>query len=382
MKITTKTILSLAIGIILVVSAVGCTSGTAVATSVTAVKAEKKILKPTTTLEGVLVPAQTAELSSRISGQVSAVSVKSGDSVKAGQIMLTLDDRALKAQLNQALAGMQTARAGQEIVQGQAELVKITLDTAQKNYDRTASLFSSGAVSQSQMDDAADKLNTAKRQYENATGPSSSQATASLNTASANIASLKVQLDYSVIRSPLNGIVTVQNATAGETVSPGTVLVTVADTTVLKLKGTVPQELLPFLKLGQPLTVTVGIYPDTPVQGTLTGIGPMAVSTGELFPVEVTLPNDGRLMAGLTANASLETSGMEALVIPQAAVVQESGKQIVYIIKDGKALRREVTLGLRNLEDVTVLKGIQAGDTVAVIGSGSLKDGMAVTVSE
>lgn len=382
MKTSIKTILSLLIGGMLVVGAVGCASPAIGPVAVTTAKAEKKVLSPTIALEGVLVPAQTAELSSRISGQISSVAVKSGDYVKAGQVLVTLDDRALNAQLNQAQAGLQTAQAGQEMVQGQVALAKITLDAAQKDYDRTVSLFNSGAVSQSQMDTASDKLNTALRQYENASGPSRSQAKASMNTAGAAIGNLKVQLDYAILKSPLSGIVTVQGAVIGETVSPGSPLMTVADTTTLKLKGTVPQDLIPFLKMGQLVKVTVGIYSDSPVQGALTGIGPMAVSTGELFPIEVTLPNDGRLMPGLTAGAAVETAGLERLVIPYAAVVSESGKQIVYVIQNGKAVRQEVTLGLRNLQDVIVMKGIQAGDIVAVTGSGSLKDQMAVTVSQ
>lgn len=382
MKINIKTILILLIGGMTAVGSIGCTSGTISGVTVSTVKAEKKIMKPSTTIEGVLLPSQTADVSSRISGQIASVAVRSGDRVMAGQVLLTLEKRALSAQLSQAEAGMQTAQAGQDMAEGQAELAKINLDAAQKNYDRTDSLFKSGAISQSQMDEASDRLKTASRQYENASGPSRNQAKASLSTAGANIDNLKVQLDYTVLKSPIDGIVAVQNATVGETVSIGSSLVTVADTAELRLKGTVTQDLIPFLKMGQMVPVTVGIYPDKYFQGSLTGIGPMAVSTGEQFPIEITIQNNSSLMAGLTAGAALETSALESLVIPEASVVQESGKHIVYVIMNGKAVRREVTLGLHHLHEVVVLKGIEEGEMVAVIGSGSLKDQMKVTISQ
>lgn len=361
-------------------SAGGCTQGTVKSASVSAATVEKKSLDPQLTIEGVLVPTKTAVVSSRISGQIDSVAVATGNLVKAGQILVTLDKRAIAAQLNQAGAGLQTAQASQEMTKGQVELAKITLDAAQKNYERIKALNESGAASQSQMDDASDKLSTAKTQYNNATGPSRSQAAASVSTAGANVNNLQVQLDYTNLVSPVEGIVTVQNAVIGETVSPGTALVTVADISALKLKGMVSQDMLPVLKLGQTVKVTVGIYPEAPIEGTLTGIGPTSVGTGELFPIEITVPNTGKLMVGLTASASIETQGRTGIVIPDTAIVQESGKHFAYIIKDGVASKTEIIPGLSHNRETEVLKGLKEGDSIAVTGAGSLKDGMKVTV--
>lgn len=380
MKRAIRTAMTLLLCGIVGISAAGCTQGTVSGASVTAATVEKKTLDPMLTIEGVLAPVQTAVISSRISGQVESVSVATGDLVKAGQTLVTLDKRALAAQLNQAGAGLQTAKAGQEMAKGQLELAKITLDAAQKNYDRIKVLNESGAASQSQMDDASDKLSTARTQYNNAAGPSKSQAAASVSTAGANINNLQVQLDYTNLISPVNGIVTVQNAVIGETVSPGTSLVTVADISALKLKGMVSQDMLPVLKQGQTVKVTVGIYPDAPIAGTLTGIGPTAVGTGELFPIEISVPNDGRLLAGLTAAASIETQGRTGIVIPETAVVQESGKHYVYVIKDAVVTKTEIIPGLSHNREMEVLKGLTEGDSIAVTGAGSLKEGMKVTV--
>ncbi len=365
---------------IVTVSAIGCTQEVANGASISAATVEKKSLDPTLTIEGVLVPSQTAVVSSRISGQIDSVAVSAGSPVKAGQPLVTLDKRAIAAQLNQAGAGLQTAQAGQEMSKGQVELAKIALDAAQKNYERVKVLNESGAASQSQMDEASDKLSTARTQYTNANGPGKSQAAASVSTAGATINNLQIQLDYTNLISPVDGIVTVQNAVIGETVSPGTALVTVADISVLKLKGMVSQDMLPVLKQGQTVKVTVGIYPEAPIEGTLTGIGPTAVGTGELFPIEITVPNDGRLMAGLTASASVATQGRTGIVIPDTAIVKESGKHFAYVIKDGVAAKTEIIPGLSHNRETEVLKGLREGDSIAVSGAGSLKDGMKVSV--
>lgn len=380
MKSMMRTTLTLLLCGLTAISAAGCAQGNAGTASVTTQEVVEKALDPTLTLEGVLVPSQTAILSSRISGQIISVNAATGQVVKAGQVLVTLDDRALKAQLSQAQAGLQTAQAGQQMTQAQAEMTKITVEAARKNFERIKALFGSGAASQSQLDDAADKLNTAEKQYSSAVGPARNQAVASVNTAEANIRNLAVQQDYTALASPVSGVVTVQNAIIGETVSQGAALVTVADLSTLKLKGMVPQEMLPSLKIGQTVAVTVAIYPDAAIAGTLTGIGPTAVSTGELFPVEISVPNDGKLMAGLTASVLLTTEGRTGLVVPESAVVQESGKHFVYSIRDGIAVKSEVIPGLTHTRETEILKGLQTGDVIAVTGAGSLKDGMKVTV--
>lgn len=358
----------------------GCTSATAGTVRVTEAAVEETQLEPVITLEGVLLPAETAVVSSRISGQVASVAAKAGDTVQAGQVLATLDDKALKAQLQQAEAGLKTARAAVDMAGGQAEVASITLKSAEVNFERVKALNASGAASQSQLDDAADKLNTARIQAKNAAGPAGSQAEASVATAQASIENLKAQLGYTQLVSPIDGIVTTRSTELGETVSPGTAVLTVARLDTLRIKGVVSQDMLPFLTVGKPVTVVTATYPDTPLEGKLTVVGPTAVNTGELFPVEIEIANDGRLMAGMTATASLKAEGRKGLTVPEAALVQESGKRYVYVLKDGTAHKTEVTAGRTQNGRTEILTGLQSGDTVASAGAGSLRDGVAVTV--
>lgn len=334
-------------------------------------------LETTLELSGVLVPEQTVDISSKISGQVVKLGFHVGSAVKAGDILMRLDTEALKAQLMQAEAGLQSAEAAVQSVQNQASLAKINLNAAQKSYDRTKTLYEAGAVPLNQMDDVTDKLNIAKNQFKNVSGPALNQAQAAVNTARANIKNLQVQIDNATIRSPLNGIVTNQSVDVGEVVSFGVSVISIVDTLILKMKSTVIQDELPLLSIGKAMDITIDSYPDSKFKGIISSIGPIAVNTGEIFPIEITIKNKGSLMAGLSAHASLITE-IRGVVVPTSSVIQNKGESCVFVIKDNIASRRAVKTGLKNGKGIQILKGLDAGERVAVTNVNTLTDNMAV----
>jgi RND family efflux transporter MFP subunit len=369
---------SLAIPVIalLLCAAPGCAGRSAVA--VTTAVATNQSLGATLDFSGVLLPAQTADISSQIGGKVTSLGFQAGDAVKAGDVLMQLDTQTLNAQLAQAEAGLQSAGAAAGAAGNQASIAKIALDAAQRDYDRTKALFASGAASQSDMDDATDKLNTAQKQYDNASGPAIDQATAAVNTAQANIDVLNVQLSEATIKSPLDGVLANRNVDVGDVVTPGVAVMSVVDASSLKLTSTVTQDELPLLALGQEMDITVDSFPGQDSKGTVTMLGPIAVSTGEVFPIEVTIKNDGHLMAGLTAQASAAVKA-SGIVVPSSAVVQSNGASYVFVIKDGVASRRLVSTGLSSDAGTLILKGLAAGEQIAVTNTDALADNMPVT---
>lgn len=344
------------------------------------VSAEKRELQTSLSLAGVLLPAQTSDIASRITGQVKYIGADVGSLVQAEDVLVELDTELLNAQLLQAQAGLKAAEAAAQLTQGQSDLAKITLDAAQKNYNRIKALHDSGTASQSQLDDAADKLDMAKKQQKNAGGPALAQARATIDTANASIKNLEVQIENATIRSPFAGVVTNRNADLGEVVSPGTPVMSVADTSTLKLKSSVTQDLLPLLSVGQSLDVTIDIYPDRVFTGTISGIGPIAVNTGGIFPVEITVPNDGSILSGLSAHATLHLTGQQGVVVPIAAVLENGETSEVFVIQNGVAVKRIITTGLRNDQDVQILTGLDAGERVALTNIRVLTDNMPVDV--
>ena len=249
---------------LLVLAASGCAGKSAVA--VTTAVATNQSLSATLDLSGVLVPAQTADISSQLAGKVTSLGFQAGDAVKTGDVLMQLDTQTLNAQLAQSEAGLQSAEAG-------VNAAKINLDEAQKDYDRTKSLFEAGAASQSEMDDATDK-------YDSAAGPALAQAQAAVSTAQANINVLNVQLGEATIKSPLDGVLASRNVDVGDVVTPGVAVMSVVDASSLKLRGTVTQDELPLLALGQEMDVTVDSFPGQVYKGPVTTLGPIAVSTG------------------------------------------------------------------------------------------------------
>jgi HlyD family secretion protein len=328
---------------------------------------------------GVLVPNQTVDISSKISGQVIALGSNVGSPVKAGEVLIKLDTEALNGQLMQAEASLQSAQAAADSADNQASISNINLNTAQIYYDRTKTLFQSGAVSQSQMDDAQDKLGIATRQYANASGPAKAQSAATINTALASIKNLNVQIDNATIKSPLDGIITNQNINLGQVVSPGIALISIVDTSILKMKSTVTQDKLPILAIGQEMSISIDSYPDRIIKGTITSIGPIAVNTGEVFPVEITLKNESGLMAGLSAHTSL-INKTQGIIVPISSILQNNDESCVYVIENNIASKRIVKIGVKSDTEAQILEGLNQGERVAVSNLNVLADQMLVNV--
>jgi len=330
-------------------------------------------------LSGVLVPSQTAEIASKTGGQIIFLGSRVGDRVKKDQVLIQLDTEALNGQKLAAEANLQAARAAAESAANQAAISKINLDAAQLNFDRTQQLFASGAVSQSSMDEAKDKLDIASQQFATASGPARSQAAAAVNSAYANLKNIEVQLGNTTIRSPIAGIITTQNVNPGQVVTANTTLITLVDTSSLKLKTAIGQDRVTQLTPGQQVSIYVDSYNDRSFVGTISSIGPIAVSTGEVFPVEITLSNEDGLMAGMSARSTLIIKA-QGIAVPLTAVQQENGQSFLFVAKEGQINRRLVRTGFGNDTEVLVLEGITEGEQVVITSLNSLTDGMQVKI--
>ena len=200
-----------------------------------------------------------------------------------------------------------------------------------------------------------------------------------LAQAEAQVNFIRVQISNSTITSPINGIVTNRNINPGEITSMSTPLMSIADTATLKLQGNVSQEDVVHLSVGQKVKVTVDAIQGKEFAGRIEQVGPIAAATGQYFPVVVSLTNDGRLLAGMTAKASLTLAGAQGIIVPLTAVGDgEDGRAFVFVVSDGKVHRRVVTLGMRNGGEVQVLSGLSSGDTIAISNVAALQEGMEV----
>ncbi len=328
-------------------------------------------------LGGVLLPIQTADISSRITGQVISLPHKAGDQIKSGDVLMVLDTQALRGQLIQAEANYKAAQAAVEAAENSALISKTNLDAAQTNLERLQALFNAGGASQSQLYETRDKLTIAQQQYKTASGPTLAQGRASAEAAYATVRNYQIQIENSTIQAPISGVMVTQNVNIGQVVTAGATVISLADTSTLKLKSTIPQDQLLFLSPGQEMKVMVDSYSGTIFKGLVTSLGPMAVSTGQVFPVEISLVNDGGLMPGLSAHSTL-TSKAAGLVVPKEAIRQSDNKSFVFVVQDNKAWQREVTTGLFDDRDIIIIAGLSEGERVAATNVSQLSDGEAV----
>lgn len=360
-------------GLILVMTCSGCTDSRKSVT-VKTVAAVQQELEVQLQLSGVLAPAQTVDISSKISGRVVSLGFKAGSRVKEGDILVELDTESINGQLMQARASLASAQASAQTAANQAEIAMIDLDAAQRDYDHKRLLFEAGAISESEMAEARDDLNSTQKKYETANGPALAQAQAAIDTAQASIKNYEIQLANATIKSPINGVVASQNVDVGEVLSPGVTVISIIDNTALILKSTITQEDLGLLSSGQEVEVLIDGYADfTTWKGTVTCIGPVALNTGEVFPVEIMIKNDGSLMAGLSAHTSSKAI-ISGIVIPSSCIIQENGESCVFVIKDQAAARRVVATGRSYNQFTQVLSGLKEGELVAASNVNALAD--------
>jgi len=328
---------------------------------------------------GVLVPERTVNIYAKLAGQATYVGADVGNTVKAGQLLVQIDTKELNAQLKvaeAALAGV-TDQAAQAKIG--VETARLNLDLAQRAYDRTKTLSEQKVVTQSQLDDAQTKLDLAKSAFDNASQQYATVSDSGVAQATAQVNLIRVQISNSTITSPISGVITNRNINLGEITSLSTPLMSVAETATLKLQGNLSQEDVVHLSVGNKVQVSVDVVPGKTYTGRVDQVGPVAAATGQYFPVVVRLPNDGKLLAGMTAKASFALNSVQGIRIPLSAISSgEDGQAFVFVVSGGTVHKRAVTLGMKNDTDAQVISGLQAGELVATTNVDALQDGMGV----
>lgn len=356
-------ILSIILVAIMVIALPGCSGNNdqfKVKTSV----AKTAQLESIFAITGALIPVQAADLSAPFTSKVLEILVASGDTVKQGQVIARLDDTQLNAQLQQSTSSYQQMKRNQ----AQA---KINLDSALTTLNRTKYLYGEGAAAKVQVDADQKAYDLAKNQYDSG---------ASVSAAKASVDSINVQIANASIKSPFDGIVLNENIGVGETASMGSTLFSVGDMSILKLKGTVSQEALPYIKNGDPVELFIDIYPDKTFIGKIDSIGAMSVSTGSYFPVEISLINADKLVSGLSAHADIKVTGEKHVIVPRSSIVENKGESYLFVIVDGIATKKTVITGLRNDSEIEIIKGLSGTETVAITNANNLFDAMPVQI--
>jgi RND family efflux transporter MFP subunit len=287
---------------------------------------------------GTVAAKHQISVSSRILARIEDVLVRSGDVIREGSPLVTLDSRDLVARESQSR---------EQLVSAEAQL-----DEAQKEYERVQALYKENAVSLS-------KLDQAERGYR--------VASAQVDSAKQALEETRVSQTYAKILSPLSGRVVNRLAEPGDTAIPGQALLKVYDPSVLRLETFVRESLATRLHRNDPLDVAIDALGQS-LKGRVEEIVPQAEPGSRSFLVKVGLPLDDRIYPGMFGRVVIHTGTAENLYIPEQAVHSVGQLDFVTLLKEGKpAGKQMVQLGNRNHEGfVQVLAGLREGDQVAV----------------
>jgi len=283
---------------------------------------------------------ESVDISSKTSNVVTAVRFRDGERVKRGQLLVELDDAQTRAD---------------------AAAAEAAVAESERLYNRSRELMSTGALSKAQFD----------------------QLEATLKANRARLAAAEARLADTVIRAPFSGRVGLRRVSVGTLISPGDVITTLDDTSVIKLDFSVPENFLATLREGLAVRATAPAFPGRSFSGKVSSIDSRIDMNTRSVTVRALLANeDGALRPGMFLNVSLANDEREALVIPEEALTPEAEKQFVYVVADGKAALREVRIGQRRPGSVEIVSGLSEGEQVIVEGTQKVRNGAPVRVTE
>ena len=270
---------------------------------------------------------ESIEITSRISTVVTRVAFDEGELVRAGDLLVELEN-------SEILAGLAVAQA--------------SLSESTSTYNRSKSLIDTQAISASNLE----------------------QLEAAMQVDQAEVEQAKARLALTVIRAPFMGRVGLRRVSPGGFVDTSTVITTLDDTHTIKLDFSIPETFLTEVSKGMKIAALSLVYPDRTFDGNVSSIDTRLDPVTRSVQIRAIIPNpDDELKPGMFLTVNLQRDRGNVLVAPEEAIVPERSNQFVFLVRDGVAEKRGVTLGRRIPGYVEVINGLSAGDIVITEGT-------------
>jgi membrane fusion protein, multidrug efflux system len=311
---------------------------------------------------GNLIGDQTVSVVPKTAGRLEQISVKLGDRVNRGQRIAKIEDEEILEQVKQAEAAFEVAKA--TIRQREADL-----ELAKTNVERSRNLFQRQLLPQQTLDDAEAKYQSAQAALD--------LARAQNTQSQSRLDELRINLQNTIITSPVNGFVARRAADPGAFVSANAPIVDVVDIVHVRLVANIVEKDLKQIGVGDSARVEVDAFPGESFMGRIARVSPVLDPATRTAPLEVEIANDQfRLKPGMYARVGIITeSHPHALVVPTNALVDANGTRGVYLAVNNVAQFHPVKVGIEGNERTEVLDGVAEGDRVVTTGAAGLRNG-------
>jgi RND family efflux transporter MFP subunit len=323
---------------------------------------------------GYVVAQRKAAVASKATGRVEWLGVTEGSKVTEGEIIARLENADVSATMDQAAASVNVAKAN--LQQAQAELVD-----ARAAFNRNRELLGKGFISPFAYDTVTaryHKAQAALRGFD-----------AEVAVAEANHRAARIAVEQTLIRAPFDGVVLTKSANIGDVVTPFSsaldakgAVVTMADMDTLEVEADVSESNLPKVKLGQPCEIQLDALPDLRLRGVVQRVVPTVDRAKATVLVKIRfVDHDPQVLPEMSAKVAFLEKEMAAnqrtarVAVLSDAITQRNGKNVIFLLKDGKAVETPIETGGKIGDMVEVLKGAKAGDKVILRPGDGLDNG-------
>jgi membrane fusion protein (multidrug efflux system) len=307
-------------------------------TVVDVIVAGTQVISNTVEVNGTVVAGESVEVHPEISGRLTYLNVPEGSRIGRGTTLARINDADIQAQLRK---------------------LRVQLDLAQKTEERFKKLIAVNGLNQSDYDAALNQVNSLK----------------------ADIGILSAQLDKTIVRAPFSGVVGLRAISPGAYVTPASVIATIQQVDRVKIDFTIPQEYSAFVKRGTNVVVDLGT--GQKYRATVVAEDPQASAATRSIKLRAQLTN-GISNPGAFAKVYLDATGASgnAIMVPTNAIIPEAKAKKLVLVKEGKAKFVNVETGSRRENNIEILGGVAAGDTIVVSGVLFARPGNAVKIGK
>lgn len=293
------------------------------------------------------------EIVAQLAGEVERFDAEPGDRLAEGDLILAVDARPYRAAVDQARAGVLAAESA--------------LRQADRELERSRELKARGRISDAEFE-GVELMQL--------------QAKSGLLGARAGLTQAELMLEDAEIRAPFTGRLAFKGVDVHEQIAPGMPVAAVVDLSGIVVRGGVGERDAVRLSPGMAAEVVVPALGEAAFPGRVTNVGVRSHPATRSFEVEIRVDNpEGRILSGMAARAKVVVETMSGVIaVPESAIVEQYGKPVLFVVTDGRAERREVSLGERDGDRVLVASGLAGGERLIVKGQWSVRDGLAVEI--